>query len=281
MTWGRYLIIFLLCILPLHATRWNKSKRIECKHTPSSTHFTLKEVPYRFVRCAATLVEEAIRLNLNLVSLDTVKVFTAFVPFYLVTRMADAQVHNNFYDISCHKNINQMPNAVINTINKGCDLGIVLLSSLALFAWDEKLRLTARIFGIGALSALYAKDFVKKIEVKSCLRPWNEHFSSKKQSFGGFPSGHMIEATYMLTVWGLQYGLKAAIPLGLFAGLSFGVLVGSNRHYASQAVAGAGFGVAFGLAAHKLIHTKISETIDCSFALNKQKLPTLSLGCSF
>lgn len=249
--------------------------------TSCTTNFNIKELPYRFIRCAATLVEEAIRLNLNLLSLDTIKVITAFTPFYLATRMADSSIQNNFYDAKHHRNINQMPNSFINAINKGCDLGILSLSSLAFLAFDEKLRITARIFAIGALSALYAKDFVKKMQVNACLRPWNEKFSSKKQSYGGFPSGHMIEATYMLTVWGLQYGPKAAIPLSLFTALSFGVLVGSNRHYASQAIAGVGFGVAFGLAAHRLINTKISETVQCNFSLNTNKEPTIRLAYAF
>lgn len=281
MIWGRYLFIFILYTVPLHANRWNSCQKKSCHPPKHSSQLSFKEIPYRFIKCAATLVEEAIRLNLNVLSMDTIKVVTAFTPFYLATRMADDSIHTNFYDAQCHKNINQMHHGFINAINKGCDLGIISLSSLAFLAWDEKLRLTARIFAIGALSALYAKDFVKKIQSKACLRPRNEHFSAKKQSYGGFPSGHMIEATYMLTVWGLHYGLKAAIPLGLFAGLSFGVLVGSNRHYASQAVAGAGFGVAFGLAAHRLIHTKISETVHCDFSLNEQKEPTFRVAYNF
>jgi len=281
MAWGHYLVISILFTTPLYATRWNKEKNRYHLDSLCATAQQIKEAPYRFVQCAATLVEEAIRLNLNLISMDTIKVITAFTPFFLATRMADESIHSNFYDKKSHKNNNQMNQNFITAINKGCDLGIISLSSLAILAWNDQLRLTARIFAIGALSALYAKDFVKKLHIKACLRPWNEHFNAEKQSYGGFPSGHMIEASYMLTVWGLQYGLKAAIPLGIFAGLSFGVLVSSNRHYASQAVAGAGFGVAFGLAAHRLITTKISETMQCNFRINEQKEPTFCVAYNF
>lgn len=279
MVWGRYLLILTLFIVPIYGNRWNTIKKNQIKHQECT--IKLKEIPYRFITYAATIAEEAIRLNLNLLSLDTVKVITAFIPFYLATRMADTTIHNNFYDAACHKNINQMHSGFIQAINKGCDIGIVSLSSLALLAWDDRLRTTARIFGIGALSALYAKDFVKKIRVKPCLRPWNEHFSAQKQSYGGFPSGHMIESTYMLTVWGLQYGLKAAIPLGIFTGLSFGVLVGSNRHYASQAVAGAGFGVAFGLAANHLINSKLGERLQCQLNMSHSNKTMFGIGYTF
>lgn len=277
---GHYFVILFMYVLQLQAVRWNKAESLICSQRSCTTRLPLKEIPCRLAQSAVNIVKEAIQLNLNLISLDTVKVFTAIIPFYLATRMTDESVHRHFYDSSCHRNINQMPHSIINTVNKCCDAGIVTLSSLALLAWDKQLRLNARIFAIGALSALYAKDFVKKIRVKGCLRPWNEHFSSEKRAYGGFPSGHMIETTYMLTFWGLEYGLKAAIPLGLFSAVSFGVLVGSNRHYVSQAVAGIGFGVAFGFAAHRLAKAKISELFDCSVSINNQ-VPTFSVGCSF
>jgi len=270
--------------MPLYSYAYNKYHK-DHYQTSSCKKFKQKKkkdrLPYRIVNSITTLLEEAVLLNRNLFSVDTMKVFTAFTPIYITTRMADHPLHEKFYDARRHKNRNQMPNTFVKVINKGGDVGIIALTSLALLSSDEKLRLTARIFGIGAASALIAKDIVKKMRVKACIRPWNEKFSNKKRAYGGFPSGHMIEATYMLTLWGLQYGLKAAIPLGIFAGVSFGVLVGSNRHFISQVIAGAGFGVAYGLAANTLIDTKISETITFDFCYNEQKIPTISLGYSF
>lgn len=284
MFWGRYLIFLMIGIMPLYGYAYNKYHRSHYQ-TSKCKKFKQKKkkdrLPYRLVNGVANLLEEAILLNRNLLSLDTVKVFTAFTPLYIATRMADHPLHEKFYNVHHHKNKNQMPDTFVKIVNKGGDIGIISLTSLAFFASDEKLRLTARIFGIGAASALLAKDIVKTMRVKACIRPWNEKFSNKKHAYGGFPSGHMIEASYMLTLWGLQYGLKAAIPLGLFAGLSFGVLVGSNRHFISQVIAGAGFGVAYGLAANSLINTKISETITFDFCYNERKLPTISLAYSF
>jgi len=270
--------------MPLYGYAYNKYHR---KHYQTSKCKKFKQkkkkdrLSYRFVNGVGNLLEEAVLLNRNLLSIDTVKVFTAFTPLYIATRMADHPLHEKFYDEHHHKNKNQMPETFVKVINKGGDVGIIGLTSLTFFASDERLRLTARIFGIGAASALLAKDIVKKMRVKACIRPFNEKFSNKKHAYGGFPSGHMIEASYMFTLWGLQYGLKAAIPLGLFAGLSFGVLVSSNRHYISQVIAGAGFGVAYGLAANTLINTKIAETITFDFCYDERKLPTISLAYHF
>lgn len=283
MFWGRYLILFMIFMIPWYGYACNYHKRhyqtSKCKRFKQKKK--KERLPYRISNGIANLLEEAVLLNCNLFSIDTVKVFTAFTPLYIATRMADNPLHEKFYDVQHHKNKNQMPNTFVKVVNKGGDVGIIALTSLAFLASDERLRLTARIFGIGAASALLAKDLVKKMRVKACIRPWNEKFSNKKCAYGGFPSGHMIEATYMLTLWGLQYGLKAAIPLGIFAGLSFGVLIGSNRHFISQAVAGVGFGVTYGLAANTLVNTRISETITFDFCYNEQKLPIISLAYRF
>jgi membrane-associated phospholipid phosphatase len=142
------------------------------------------------------------------------------------------------------------------------------------------LRLTARIFGIGAIFTLCAKDIIKEFKLDANKRPWNEHFK-KKVTYGGFPSGHMAEATYMAIVWGLQYGLKAAIPLTAFALTSFGVLVNCNRHYVSQVVGGAALGAVYGLAANAVINKKIAETITFEMASSPQGLPNLKLAYYF
>ena len=283
MIWGRYLCIMLV-VMPGCGYAYQNLHKKHYQHTHCKRFKQKKRkkrLPYRIVNGVGNLIEEAIVLNKNLFSLDTVKVFTAVTPFYITTRMADHPLHEKFYDREYHKNKNQMPNTLVKIINKGGDVGIILLTSLAFLAPDEKLRLTARIFGIGAASALLAKDIVKTMKVKACIRPWNENFSRTKQAYGGFPSGHMIEATYMATLWGLQYGWKAGVPLGIFAALSFGVLVGSNRHYVSQVVAGAGFGVAYALAANTLINAKISETISFDFRVRDCSLPTFSLAYNF
>ncbi len=283
MIWGRYLLIFFVIMMPFCGYAYRNCHKkhyvhAHCKRFKQKQK--KKRLPYRIVNGIGTLVQEAILLNRNLFSIDTVKVFTAFTPLYITTRMADESLHGKFYDAEHHKNKYQMPHTFIKVINNFGDVGIITLTSLAFFASDEQLRLTARIFGIGAVSALAAKDIVKKMRVKACIRPYSEKFEPTP-AYGGFPSGHMIEVAYMATLWGLQYGLKAGIPLGILAALSFGVLVGSNRHFISQVVAGTGFGVIYALAANTLINTKIAETITFGCTLNNNALPTFSLAYNF
>ena len=285
MFWGRYFVIVIGMFISIQgyastSYHYASVKRAPCKNIRSCKKKKKERLSYRIINGTATILKEAILLNGNLFSANSAKVFTAFTPFYITMRMADHPVHEYFYDAHNHKNIRQLPDTVCKVVNKMGDVGIISLTSLAFFASDERLRLTARIFGIGAASALLAKDLIKIGKCEAAVRPWNEKFK-KKRTYGGFPSGHMIEASYMATVWGLQYGWKAAVPLLLFAGLSFGVLVNCNRHYVSQIVAGAGVGVAYGLAANTLINTKIAETITFDFKIDERALPTISLAYNF
>lgn len=285
MFWGRYFVIIICMFIPFHGYastnyHYTSVKRAPCKKIKSCKKKRKERLGCRILDGTATILKEAIILNCNLFSANTAKVFTAFTPFYITARLADHPVHECFYDADHHKNIRQLPGTLCKVVNKMGDVGIISLTSLAFFASDERLRLTARIFGIGAASSLLAKDLIKTCKCEAGVRPWNEKFK-KKRTHGGFPSGHMIEASYMATVWGLQYGWKAAVPLLLFAGFSFGVLVNCNRHFVSQVVAGAGVGIAYGLAANTLIDTKIAETITFDFKIDERALPTISLAYNF
>jgi membrane-associated phospholipid phosphatase len=234
----------------------------ECSFSPPAYLPSLRTThPFGYWLCdgLTTIFEDAFDLHCNLFSMTTLKIGVATVPLYLIARLSDRHVHQQFYDATDHTNKKQLPTTVTKVFEKGGDAGIILLSSLALFANDPCLRTTGRVFAIGAASALIAKDIIKTFQTNAALRPWNQYFSKEQRAYGGFPSGHMIEATYMLTVWGLGYGWAAAVPLGLFAAGMFGVLVNSNRHYASQVVAGAGLGAAYGFAAHKVIHNRLPD----------------------
>jgi len=237
----------------------------------------------RFImQTTADLIKDTLEINKNVfTSMDTVKTIVGITPFYLATRMVDTSIHNKFYTSNGHKNKHQLPSLLTKIVSKSGDVGIVLLTSFAIFSSDEKMRLVARIFGLGAFSALVAKDAFKEIKIDAGLRPWNEHFNCHKRAHGGFPSGHMVEAAYMTTVWGLQYGLKAWIPLGLFSGLMFGVLVNSNRHYVSQVVAGAGLGIIYGLAANTLITKKLNQNFSFNVSAHAHGAPQLEFSYCF
>jgi len=236
---------------------------------------------HRMMEGTSEVMKETVELHRNLFSVESVRILTACAPLYVTARSVDHKLHAKFYDEKLHKNVNQPNAAACEAVEKGAIIGVVGLSSLAFFSSDEELRITSRIFAIGAASGLCAKNVIKKMRFKAGLRPWHEDFSSKERSYGGFPSGHMFEAAYMTTVYGLQYGLKAGIPLGIFSSAMLGMSIACNRHYASQTVAGVALGVMYGLAAHQLIERKIVEETSIDFCSDDRGLPAVRLAYYF
>jgi membrane-associated phospholipid phosphatase len=220
---------------------------------------------HRFFGFFSDLIRDTVEINANLFSVTTAKVVTLSLPFFLTTRSFDEKFHTTFYDKSLHKNINQMNSTVSKVLEKVPFCGVLAFSSLSLFAIDSQLRGVARLFALGVISSSAGKDLVKQLEIKHNLRPWNEHFSNQQRSYGGFPSGHMIESSYMATVLGSYYGIKAAVPLGILTGAMFALSINSNRHYMSQAVAGVSVGIIYGLATSKVIKKRLSDqwTFSC------------------
>lgn len=202
----------------------------------------------------------------NLFSVSSAKVLTGFTPLYILSRMHDEKIQANFYDPASHKNINQLSKHCHSIAHYGIGVPMVALSSLALFANDEDLRLTGRMFAIGLPFVQSGKDIIKKLRFKSCLRPWHENFDRTYRSSGGFPSGHMANVMFMASLFGTRHGPVWGVPLGLFAGFVFADFVNCNRHYLSQLVAGAGLGLIFAFAASKVVDKKLSER--CSFSCN-------------
>jgi hypothetical protein len=205
------------------------------------------------------VIFDAIRLNANLFSVDSAKIITAVIPFYLITRMVDEPVQNNFYDPCCHKNVNQLPKACSALARHGVAVPMIVLSSMALFAKDPDLRLTGRMVAIGLPFVQSGKDIIKNLDFKCCLRPWHEDFSRKKRSCGGFPSGHLATMTYMTALFGMRHGPAWGIPLGVFGTFVAVNFLACNRHYLSQLVAGVGLGLLFAVAASKVVDTKLAE----------------------
>jgi hypothetical protein len=214
---------------------------------------------YQGMHWIGEIVADAVRLNINLFSLDSAKIITAIAPWYLLTRMVDEDVQDTFYDSSCHSNIHQFPKSCHWFARHGVAIPMIVLSSLAIFANDPDLQLTGRMTAIGLPFVHSGKDIIKNLRFKCCLRPWHENFSRKKRSSGGFPSGHVANMTYMAALFGIRHGPAWGIPLtlcGLFVGLDF---LNCNRHYLSQIVAGVGLGLLFAVAASKVVDTKLEE----------------------
>ena len=158
---------------------------------------------------------------------------------------------------------------------------MVILSSLMLWAPNEDLRQTARMFAIGIPFVHSGKNILKKLRIKACLRPWHEDFSHKKRSAGGFPSGHMANVTFAATLFGIRHGIKWAAPLSLLAAFVFADFVNCNRHYVSQIIAGAGLGVIYAFAANAVIERKLSDRYSCGIGVDPCGKSTLKLAYNF
>lgn len=224
-----------------------------------------KRFMHRTSHFLGEIIVDALMLNLNLFSIDSIKIVTGVTPFYLASRMVDERIQDNFHDHTHHKNIRQLPKKCHDIAHYGIGVPMVVLSSLAFWGWNEDLRMTARLFAIGLPFVQSGKDIIKKLRFKSCLRPWHEDFGKDKRSAGGFPSGHMTNVVYMTTLFGMRHGPAWGIPLGLFSSFVFADFLNCNRHYLSQLVAGAGLGVIFAFAANKVINQKLEAqfSFDC------------------
>jgi len=227
------------------------------------------------------LVNDAARINVNLFSLTSVKILTAFTPLYVASRMVDEKLQCNFHDITYHKNINQFPKSCHQIARYGVGIPMVALSSLAIFASDEDLRLTARMFALGLPFVQSGKDIIKNLKCNACLRPWHQDFSIEKRSSGGFPSGHTANVVFMATLFGMRHGLKWGIPLGLFGVFVMVDFINCNRHYLSQIVAGAGLGLLFAFAASTVVDQKLSESWCIAPDVDSGGAPVIKLTYAF
>jgi len=219
----------------------------------------------------------------NLISPDTLKVAAITIPSFFIARFADDSVHECFYNRLNHKNINQMPHWSHEVARVITGPTITFLALQGFLSKRSRDFYTAYAMVLGFPFLWFTNEFIKKIKIDCSLRPWNQYFSSKKRASGGFPSGHTAKIAYLATLYGLEYGLKAAIPLGLIAMGIGGTFIASNRHYTSQIIAGFGAGIVYGIAAHKLVHLKESRYLDLTMniAFNQQSGPTLNLYWKF
>lgn len=217
-------------------------------------------------------------LHVNIFTWDTLKVASTMFPIYVGSRMFDERLQNWFYNSRFHKNINQMPRWCHDLAKYSIALPIFMLGMDALVSGNNDRRITGQVMLMGLPFVIWTKMWVKKIEFNASFRPWNEKFSRKKRAYGGFPSGHMAQAFYMAMLYGTRYGANFGIPLGIvatFLGLNF---LTCNRHYASQLIAGAGFGTIYALAASKLVDSRLAENMEMGIAMDERGAPAFSLA---
>lgn len=222
-----------------------------------------------------TIASDIIDLNLNLISKETFMIAGVTIPAYFAVRQQDRVVHNYFYDSKNHKNRHELPFCCKVAAEKGLAIPLLTAAGLALFSRNEELRLTSYAFWIGMPCSWGYKKALKATRGKHCLRPANEHFDKNRKSYGGFPSGHIMEMVYVTTLFGIRYGPKVWVPLTAASAYMFAELAICNRHYVSQLVVGAGIGAAFGFATNKLVAKKLAERYVIDFDLDAQLRPSL------
>ncbi|PKN03158.1 hypothetical protein CVU75_03660 [Candidatus Dependentiae bacterium HGW-Dependentiae-1] len=210
-------------------------------------------------RVVTDLIKDVLILNKNLLSWDSFKVVAATFPLFIGGRMIDKNLQSCFYERPNHKNINQIHPWCVTFAKYSLAIPIVFLGSGAFWSRDEDFRQTGYAFLLGVPFVTFGKNLIKQCEFDACKRPWNEHFSRTKQSFGGFPSGHMAQITFATTLYGMRFGPKLGVPLGLVSLTLGAAFVNSNRHYLSQIIAGAGLGVMYAFAASKLVDERLAR----------------------
>ncbi len=234
----------------------------------------------RMARFFGELFQDIFYIHRNLFTWDSFKIIVTAFPFFVGLRMADEKLQRCFYDEKNHSNKNKPPRWCEGLAKFSISVPIVFLGSDALFAKDEEYRKTGRIFLTGMPFVIWTKDLIKRLKFDACLRPWHEDFSCEERSCGGFPSGHVAEATYMAVLYGMRFGPRYAVPLSVAAVFVGTIFLACNRHYASQLIAGAGFGAMYAVAANKLIDKRLDDTVKLGLKMSKGG-PAMTLSFRF
>ena len=183
-------------------------------------------------------------------NIDTLKILVSAAPFYGMGRILDDSTHKCFYCKKHHKNINQVSCNLDTVVDVVIATEIGALMLLSMVAPQDQTRVVSHVFIASYPFALAYKDLIKAFPHRGACRPKNEFFPKNKCVYNGFPSGHMMEAAFMATLFG-PLGFEYAFPLGLFTAFIAVESVVINRHTMSQVIAGAALGVIFGAAAQK------------------------------
>ncbi len=258
------------------AIRAKRNNRPWLRNRPPAKH--------RITQMLGGFAEDVVRVNLGLFSWDSFKIFVITAPFYVGTRMIDEKLHNCFFDHKNKKNINEPSQWSKEIARLSIGVPIALLGTQAFLSRDADMQMTSQIFLTGMPFVLLAKDFFKtRLDYDLCKRPFHEKFAKHQRKYGGFPSGHLAEATYTAVLYGMRYGPNFAVPLGSIAAFVTVIFLSSNRHYLSQMVAGAGFGAMYAVSANSLINSKLAKkrNLELSLATNDQGSPVMKLAMKF
>lgn len=219
-------------------------------------------------------------LHYELMSTESLKILALFGPVYIASRHIDDSIHSCFYCPETHKNLRSMDSRMCKFF---VDAPLVICGALGVGMfnpWNTEFALSARVFSSGLLPIWLVKNFFKEVRHVGCLRPRCEFFNRRKVYYGGCPSGHMAYMAYAATFWGLHYGWKWGVPLGLFAVGTFAASINCNRHFVSQLIAGTGLGLAYGIAANKVISCYESNSFACDVVAHNGA-PAVQLSYSF
>lgn len=220
----------------------------------------------------------------NLFDMRSMKVITGVSPFYIAGRWIDPHLQQKFYDPVTKKNIHQPPRGVkILFEDVFMALPFIYFGGQGFVHRNPVERRAAQLFVTGFLWAWGSKILVKQFKHDGAIRPPHEDFDQSKPTHGGSPSGHSAMAAFMATYWGMYKGKKYGIPLGIYTGLIMSIAVTGNYHYISQVIAGAGFGVLFGVAAHTTLGEILDEETKISFGVTQDSKgnPGFRVGYSF
>lgn len=234
----------------------------------------------RITHILGGLAEDVIKINLGIFSWDSFKIFITTAPFYVGARMIDEKLHNCFFDHKSKRNRNEPAQWSKEVARLSIGVPIALLGTQAFFSRNDDMQMTSQIFLTGIPFVLIAKDVIKQLDFDLCKRPFHEKFAKEQRKFGGFPSGHLAEATYTAVLYGMRYGPNFAVPLGSIAAFVAIIFLSSNRHYLSQMVAGAGFGAMYALSANKLIDSKLAKKRDLQLGLETNDQGQLAMKLS-
>jgi hypothetical protein len=267
--------------------RTREKKEMFPKNSPAlgDQTWSITKIPpkRRVTGILGSVAEDIVKINLGLFSWDSFKIFVTTAPFFVGARMIDDKLSNCFFDHKHKKNRNEPAQWCKEVARLSIGVPIALLGIQAIFSSDKELQMTGQVFLTGMPFVLLAKDIIKKLDFDLCKRPYHEKFAKEQRKFGGFPSGHLAEATYMAVLYGMRYGPNAAIPLGSVAAFVAVIFLSSNRHYLSQMVAGAGFGAMYAFSANRIIDSKLAQekNIELGLGTNDHGGPVMKLSMRF
>ena len=198
------------------------------------------------------LGRDFLTLQKNVFTAPTVEIIAMFIPFYTIGRIFDKPLHKRFYCFKHHHNKHQMPKGLYYGVEGALATSIAALMSLSFLGHDGQRKRTAQLYSVTLPCLWILKSIIKQIPFKGNLRPPNGCFRRCKY-YGGFPSGHMFEMSFTAALFGTQLGPKYGIPLGILAGVIGLEFMNCNRHYLSQLIAGAGFGLIFASAGNRAL----------------------------